>query len=340
MNSIFIANILQPLIDVNQAILQFWYDVFGNWGVAIIGMTIVVRLVILPLTFKQVKSMQDLQRFQPEMKRIQARYKEDKQRMQQEMMKFYKEHNFNPLSSCLPLILQLPFFMSLFYLLRSDHFKHEIASNPSFLFIPNLAQKATGGVLVALIILYIGTQLGASAVTALRADKQQRLIMFGLPFVFTFFIINFPAGLIVYWITTNCWTVGQQLAVKKFLPKPDPIGPKSDDEDTLAHGKKPTPLPEGAAALADEGGSNGGGLLDRARSALMGGSTNGGGNGAKSEPKAGGKAAAKSGGGKSAAKASGKSSAKGNDKGSTGARKAPPPQSPRKRKRKRSGRRR
>jgi YidC/Oxa1 family membrane protein insertase len=321
MNLIVIANIFQPLIDVNNEILKFWHGITGSWGVAIIGMTVVVRLIILPLTYKQVKSMQDLQRFQPEMKRIQARYKEDKQRMQQEMMKFYKEHNFNPLSSCLPLILQLPFFMSLFYLLRSPEFKHEIKGEESFLFIPNLAAKATGGVLVVLIILYVGTQLGASAVTALRADRQQRIIMFALPFVFTFFIINFPAGLIVYWITTNLWTVGQQLAVKKFLPKPDPIEPKSE-EGTLAHGKTPTPAPAGAAALAGEGDTNGGGLLDRARAALAGGSANGG--------EGDGKSGAKTGGGKSGGKGT----------ATKAQRKTPPPQSPRKRKRKRSGRRR
>src|SRR5581483_5789741 len=135
MSFIVIANILQPLIDFNNAILKFWHGIFDSWGVAIIGMTVVVRLLILPLTFKQVKSMQELQRFQPQMKAIQKRYMEDKQRMQQEMMKFYKEHNFNPLSSCLPLILQLPFFMSLFYLLRSTEFKNEIKGEESFLFI-------------------------------------------------------------------------------------------------------------------------------------------------------------------------------------------------------------
>src|SRR5919202_1179813 len=124
-----LANIVQPLIDFSEAILKFWHNDVGlGWGLSIIGLTVVIRLLILPLTFKQVRSMQALQKLQPEMKKIQERYKEDKKRMQQELMKFYQEHNFNPLSSCLPLALQFPFFLSLFYLQRTDEFKHELRS--------------------------------------------------------------------------------------------------------------------------------------------------------------------------------------------------------------------
>src|SRR3954471_23676059 len=98
-----LANVLQPLIDFTEAIMQFWHDSVGfSWGMSIILLTFVIRLIILPLTFKQVKSMQSLQRLQPEIKKLQARYKDDRQRMNQEMMKFYQEHKVNPLSSCLP----------------------------------------------------------------------------------------------------------------------------------------------------------------------------------------------------------------------------------------------
>src|SRR5437868_12100343 len=121
-----IANILQPLIDVNDAIVKFWHNTLGlGWGLSIIGLTVVVRLAILPLTFKQVRSMQALQQLQPEIKKLQERYKDDKQRMQQEMMDFYKENQVNPLGSCLPLLLQFPFFMGLFYTLRSSEFRTE-----------------------------------------------------------------------------------------------------------------------------------------------------------------------------------------------------------------------
>src|SRR3954451_12508681 len=120
----YIANVLQPLIDACQAILEFWHDlVGGSWGWAIILMTFPVRLAILPLTFKGLKSLQGLQTLQPKIKEIQARYKDDKQRVNQEVMAFYQREKVNPLGSCLPLLLQIPFFISLFYLLRSPTFK-------------------------------------------------------------------------------------------------------------------------------------------------------------------------------------------------------------------------
>jgi YidC/Oxa1 family membrane protein insertase len=218
----YIANVLQPLIDACQWILEFWHDlVGGSWGWAIILLTFTVRLAILPLTFKGVKSMQRLQTLQPEIKKLQERYKGDKQRMNQEVMAFYQREKVNPLGSCLPLLLQIPFFISLFSLLRSASFQADIASNPGFGPIDNLAEKVTDPVLLGvLIVLYVGTQLAASAVTAISADPTQRRIMFAMPFVFVIFIFNFPAGLIVYWITTNVWTIGQQLLVKKLYPKP------------------------------------------------------------------------------------------------------------------------
>src|SRR3954471_19818307 len=116
------ANVLQPLIDATEAVMVFIHDhvVGGSWGLAIIGLTIVVRLILLPLTLKQFKSMQALQRLQPEIKALQAKYKDDKQRLNQEMMKFYQENKVNPLGSCLPLAAQLPVFIALFYMLRTD----------------------------------------------------------------------------------------------------------------------------------------------------------------------------------------------------------------------------
>jgi YidC/Oxa1 family membrane protein insertase len=253
----YIANVLQPLVDACQWILEFWHDLIdpsdtltGSWGIAIILMTFTVRLIILPLTFKGVKSMQRLQTLQPAIKAIQERYKDDKQRMNQEVMAFYQREKVNPLSSCFPLLLQIPFFIALFSLLRSATFKEDIAGNPSFLAIDNLSDPITDPVLLGVVIvLYVGTQLAASAVTAISADPTQRRIMFALPFVFVIFIINFPAGLIVYWITTNVWTIGQQLLVKKLYPKPEPLDPRDAvPEQKAARGKPAT-----AAALTDGG---------------------------------------------------------------------------------------
>jgi len=295
------ATFLQPLVDLNDAILKFWHNTVGlSWGASIIGLTFVIRAAILPLTFRQVRSMQALQRLAPEMKRIQERYKEDKQRQQQEMMKFYQEHGVNPLGSCLPLVLQLPFFFSLFYLLRSSTFKADIQGEESFLFIPNLAKPLTGhpAALAVMIVLYVGTQLASSMLTAMSADPNQRRLMLALPFVFVIFVFRFQAGLLVYWVATNVWTIGQQLIIKRYLPPPEPI-------------------PAGAAAAVGKGAGGGGG-----------GSSGDGG-------KDGGKAPAKPPPSRAKAKAAAPAAeaSEGN-----GAAKAPPP-SPRKKK-KRSGRRR
>jgi YidC/Oxa1 family membrane protein insertase len=243
-----LANVLQPLIDVFEQVLLFFHDHVGlGWGMSIIAMTITVRALMVPLTLKQFKSMQAMQRLAPEIKALQAKYKDDKQRLNQETMKFYQENQVNPFSSCLPLVLQMPVFISLFYMLRKD-LKVDICpdivnsgksiattacnsvdpGSGKFLFIPDLTDKATGGVLVVLIVLYIGSQLLSSVLMSMTADKNQRMIMIALPFVFTVFIINFPAGLLVYWITTNLWTVGQQYVVRRMVGTPPPPVPVTD----------------------------------------------------------------------------------------------------------------
>src|SRR3954465_8659226 len=232
------ANILQPLIDVNEAVLHFFHNKVGfGWGLSIICLTIAIRLLILPLTFKQVRSMQEMQRFSPEIQRLRERYKDDKQRQNEELMKLYKEHGFNPLGSCLPLILQLPFFFGLYQTLRSTQFQQEVGDNGQFLFIPDITKPLTGhpAALVTMIVLYVGTQLGSSYVSSLNVqDKNQRRLLFIFPFVFVPVVINFEAGLLIYWITTNVFTVTQQLAIRKFLPAPEPhpvgaLALKADD---------------------------------------------------------------------------------------------------------------
>jgi YidC/Oxa1 family membrane protein insertase len=218
-----VANIFQPLIDIADSILVFLHDDVGlAWGWSIVGLTVIVRLAILPLTIRGIKGMNALRELQPQMKEIQEKFKEDKQRMNQEMMKFYKENKVNPLSSCLPLLLQLPVFLALFRLLRSDEFASKLAAHPpeGWLFIDNLAEKATGAPLIVLMVLYVGSQMGASLVMSFSADKTQQRIMLLLPLAFAVIIPSFPAGLIVYWITTNFWTFGQQVVVRKIAPPP------------------------------------------------------------------------------------------------------------------------
>lgn len=243
MPPVVFANILQPLIDALEQVLLFFHDTLGiaSWGFSIILLTLTVRLLLLPLTLKQVKSMQRLQLLAPELRRIQAKYRNDKQRQQQEMMRFYQENRVNPLASCFPLLFQLPFFIGLYYMLRTDlradicgqtakacadatvaQFKSvgAVPGSESFLFIPDLTGRATGAVLVVLIVLYVSTQIASGLLSTASMDRNQRMIMLALPIVFVAFIINFPAGLMVYWITTNCWTIVQQLIVRKTVGLP------------------------------------------------------------------------------------------------------------------------
>ncbi len=237
-----LANILQPLIDAAEAVIVFLHqDVGFGWGLSIVGLTFVTRLLILPLSLKQIRSMRHLQAHAPELKAIQERYKDDKERLQREMMAFYKENKINPLASCWPLLLQLPVFLALYQLLNSDSFKADILNDPpfDFLFIPNLTEKATGVELAVLIILFVGTQLGAGLVMSSRVqDRNQKIIMFALPLVFAPFVATFPAGLAVYWISTNVWTLGQQAVVQAFWPAPVP-----PTQEEIAARRPPPPPP-------------------------------------------------------------------------------------------------
>lgn len=219
-----VANILQPLIDLAESGILFFHDNLGfGWGFAIVLLTFATRLVILPLSVSQIRSMRALQAYSPQIKAIQERYKDDKQRQQREMIAFYQENKINPFASCIPLILQLPVFLALYQLLNGKNFQEDIRSDPpiDFFFIDDLTLEATGAALVALLVLFIATQMGASAVMASRADKNQRIIMFALPIFFAPFVAFFPAGLAVYWISTNVWTLGQQTVVRFFFPPPE-----------------------------------------------------------------------------------------------------------------------
>jgi YidC/Oxa1 family membrane protein insertase len=234
---------IQFIVELLKPVLIFIHDTLRvSWGFSIVLLTVIVRALMAPLTVKQFKSMQAMVGVAPQLKEIQNKYKDDKQRQQQEVMKFYAEHKINPFASCLPLVAQLPFFIGLFYLLQTD-LRYEICGQSaqpcgavpgdqgeSFLFIPDLTAPAHGWVLGVLIVLYIGSQLLSSILTPSTGDRNQRMIMYGLPFFFTFFIIRFPAGLIVYWITTNLWTVGQGYILRRRLgpitpPKLEPLVP-------------------------------------------------------------------------------------------------------------------
>jgi len=281
-----LANIFQPLIDVFESVLIFFHDTLGvSWGLAIILLTIAVRALLLPLAVKQFRSMRALQRLAPQLKELQTKYKDDPQRRNQETMKFYQEHKVNPFASCLPLVAQIPVFLSLYYMLRKD-LRHDICptinpphvTNPKpcgssehsqFWFIHDITDSATGHVLIILIVLYVGSQLVSSLLMmTATADKNQRMIMLVLPFVFVPFIYRFPAGLIMYWITTNVWTIGQQQFLRRVTGRnepPMPEMPKSEGEGGLfarlgqamhdaqgGGGGKPAPKAAGGGAVTKE----------------------------------------------------------------------------------------
>ena len=277
------SDVLSPLITFFEAILQFFHDSAGfSWGWSIVALTVLVRAALLPLTLKQFKSMQNMVRFQPEIKKLQEKYKNDRERLNQEMMKFYRENKVNPFASCLPLVAQLPVFLALFYMLQDD-LRLDICPeiNPpgtaepdpcgsggaaSFLFIPDLTDKATGGVLVALIVLYVGSQLLSTVLMSTATDRTQRIIFLALPFVFVIFVINFPAGLLVYWITTNLWTIVQQSIVRKRLgpmrpPSADGEPPPMSLMDRMLHRNSkqhPTTAPPPSSSPAGGDGSGSG----------------------------------------------------------------------------------
>jgi YidC/Oxa1 family membrane protein insertase len=221
-------NPLTPIETVLTDLLEWLHSSIGlPWAWAIIVLTLMVRMVILPLTIKQIRSMQRLQVHAPELKAIQQKYKHDRQRMNEEVMKFYRENKVNPLASCLPIVLQLPIFFALFFVLRD--FENEVFPNypDSDLgwlgLVPNITQNINehwSGWL--LLVVYVASQLASTYFMSTTMDPRQRYIFFALPFLFVFFVINFPVGLMLYWSTTNLWTVGQGLITRRLVPKPQP----------------------------------------------------------------------------------------------------------------------
>jgi YidC/Oxa1 family membrane protein insertase len=230
--------------DIPEAIILFFHDTLGfGWGPSIVLLTFTVRMAILPISLKQIRSMRAMQALQPQMKQIQEKYKNDKQRQQQEMMRFYQENEINPLSSCLPLLLQIPVFISLYYMLKGEAFQMDVMNAPpeGWLFIPSLIEPPEGAVMVVLIVLFITTQLAAGLAMSMRGAMEgpQRYIVFGLPFLFAPFVASFEAGLSVYWISTNLWTFGQQQFVHMTMGTP-----KKPTEEELEALKPPPPPPK------------------------------------------------------------------------------------------------
>ncbi|MGN9755644.1 membrane protein insertase YidC [Streptomyces sp. SD31] len=247
---------------VSWVIVQFhkvYGALFGDdtgwaWGLSIVSLVILIRICLIPLFVKQIKATRAMQTLQPEMKKIQERYKNDKQRQSEEMMKLYKETGTNPLSSCLPILAQSPFFFALYHVLNSIANNDTVgvinaslleSAQKAHIFGAPLAAKFTDSssdvaaleaslttvriVTAVMIVLmsasqfYTQRQLMTKNVdTTVKTPfmQQQKMLMYVFPIMFAVFGINFPVGVLVYWLTTNVWTMGQQMYVIRNNPTP------------------------------------------------------------------------------------------------------------------------
>ena len=246
-----IAGILTPLENLLTWVLTHLHDTVGlTWAWSIVGLVVIVRMLLVPLTVRQIHSMQNLQAHAPEMKAIQQKYKHDKQKMNAEMMAFYKENQINPAASCLPMLAQFPVFIGLFFVLKD--FEKEIinsanvpASQLEWLHLVNITEDTKVGWGPLLIVLYAISQLTSSYLMSQNMQPAQRVMLLVLPIAFIPFVLNFPSGLMLYWLTTNLWTTGQGLITRRLTPKPQPPPKKSSRTPPKAEA-------EAAAAVAEK----------------------------------------------------------------------------------------
>ncbi len=259
---VYAIPVLSQLEAVMRHVLNFFHANLGlTWAWSIVATTVVVRVILVPLTIRQIHSMQSLQLHAPEMKRIQQKYKHDRQKQNEELMKFYKENKINPAASCLPMLLQLPVFIALYYTLK--HFTFTGGTLAFLHFIPSIKEGTTahwGG--YVLLVVYVGSQMASGLFMAPTAQKSQRMIFMIMPLVFVFVIARFPAGLVLYWVTTNLWTVGQGLITRRLVqrtPAPAPerrtsrTPPKDDGSDgSDTNGDEPSPQPASPAATSSQ----------------------------------------------------------------------------------------
>ncbi|MFQ5330135.1 MAG: membrane protein insertase YidC [Thermodesulfobacteriota bacterium] len=204
--------------------LDFFYRYLGNYGIAIILLTVVIKVIFYPLSKHGLKSMKDMQRMQPQMAALKQRYKDDKQRMNKELMELYKRHKINPLGGCLPMILQIPVFIALYEVL---YVAIELRHAPFMLWIKDLSAPDTLMVLPEALPMLGGSAfgplpllMGASMflqqkMTPTAMDPAQAKMMMFMPVIFTFMFLNFPTGLVLYWLVNNILQVGQQYYIQK-----------------------------------------------------------------------------------------------------------------------------
>lgn len=200
------------LSNIMQSGLTFFYDItiligFPNYGLAIILLTAVIKMALYPLTVKQVKSMKGLQDLQPKIKELQEKYKGNKDKLNKEMAVFYKQAGVNPLAGCLPLLVQMPILIAIFFAIRDYHYLNE----PSFLWLANLSQANPSDPYYIIPVLAAITTYIQSKQTMTDTKSQQNKIMLNvMPLFIGYITITFPAGLGLYWVTSNVIQILQQ----------------------------------------------------------------------------------------------------------------------------------
>lgn len=245
MNTIanFFQNLFSPVVNVMGEVLLYFHNSLGlPWWISIALLTVVVRTLLFPLTVKQVRSMRAMQDLRPEMERVRAQFRDNRQRQQEELMKLYQERKVNPLGGCLPILVQMPIFIGIFYVIRKfGGYKvgdkvvpplYDSFHDGGILWFQNLS--AADPYLLLPIISAL-TMLAATEITAKNIDPQQRWMMRILPLGITVFLYTFPAGLFVYWITSNLVTLVQNFVIYNYGP-----GRKSPEAETNKSGAKDT----------------------------------------------------------------------------------------------------
>jgi len=246
-----VTTLTRPLLWLLESIHRIGF----TWAWSIIVLTFIVRLALVPLTVKQQQSMRRMTALQPELKKLQAKYKHDRQMLNEKMMEFYRENNTNPFGSCLPIVVQIPIFIGLFYLLRSPERFIEPGDDLSFLFgfIPDITthlKDLPTSTLAILMIIYVSSQVGSMLLMPSTADPRMKYLFAGMPILFAVFIVNqaFPAGLMLYWITTNLWTCAQAGVIRHVFPPPafvemQAAKKRGDDPPPAAAKREPKPTP-------------------------------------------------------------------------------------------------
>ena len=199
--------------DMMLSVLGFLFSLCGNYGLAIILLTIIIKFALYPLTLQSTRQMEAMQKIQPKMQEIQKKFKDKPEQLQKEMVGLYKKEGVNPLGGCLPMLLQIPFFIALFVALTGDKFKAIVfAAGPqaAFLWMPSLAQYDPTYVMVALI--GITTYLSQKTMPGASTGQQKSMLYF-MPAFIAFISMRFPAGVQIYWVVSNLLTIVQQLYI-------------------------------------------------------------------------------------------------------------------------------